>query len=160
MTATYGTASRASTRDELINGYQPLAFSLARRYANRGETLEDLSQVALLGLVKAADRFDPERGVEFSTFATVTITGELRRHFRDKRWAVHVPRSAQERYLVVRDTRDQLTVELGRSPTITEVAEAAGLEPEDVVDAQETAEALRVGSLDAPLAHEGERVRE
>src|SRR5437763_15925186 len=103
MTTTYGTTGRASTRDELISGYQPLAFSLARRYANRGETLEDLGQVALLGLVKAAQRFDPDRGVEFSTFATVTITGELRRHFRDKRLAVHVPRCAQARYLGGRD---------------------------------------------------------
>ena len=109
--------------------------------------------LALLGLVKAADRFDPERGVEFSTFATVTITGELRRHFRDKRWAVHVPRSAQERYLVVRDTRDQLTSELGRSPTIHEVAERTGLQPEDVLRAQETAQALRVTSIDALVSH-------
>lgn len=161
MVLAYGSASRAparSARDELIGNYQPLAYSLARRYANRGETLEDLSQVALLGLVKAADRFDPQRGVEFSTFATVTITGELRRHFRDKRWVVHVPRSAQERYLVVRDTRDLLTNELGRSPLIEEVAERTGLDPEDVLNAQETAQALRVTSIDAPAPHEGDGV--
>jgi RNA polymerase sigma-B factor len=153
MTTTYDPTVRTSPRDELISGYQPLAFSLARRYANRGETLEDLGQVALLGLVKAAQRFDPDRGVEFSTFATVTITGELRRHFRDKRWAVHVPRSAQERYLVVRDTRDLLTSQLGRSPTIDEVAQEAGLLPEEVLAAQETAQALRVTSIDAPAPH-------
>src|SRR4051812_44600203 len=153
-------AGTLADRDQLILDYQPLARSLARRFANRGEPLDDLCQVALLGLVKAAGRFERSRGIEFSTFATVTITGELRRHFRDKRWGVHVPRSAQERYLVVRDTREHLTVELGRAPTVGEVATAAGIEPEDVIDAQETAEALRVGSLDAPMAHDGERMRE
>src|SRR3954447_24573875 len=146
-------AGTLADRDQLILDYQPLARSLARRFANRGETLDDLSQVALLGLVKAAGRFDRSRGIEFSTFATVTITGELRRHFRDKRWGVHVPRSAQERYLVVRDTRDILTSQLGRSPTIDEVAAETGLLPEEVLAAQETAQALRVTSLDAPSPH-------
>ena len=158
MVLAYSAESEAPARDELITRYQPLAYSLARRYSNRGETLEDLSQVALLGLVKAAGRFDADRGVGFSTFATVTITGELRRHFRDKRWVVHVPRSAQERYLVVRDTRDLLTSELGRSPTIDEVADRTGLRPEDVLAAQETAQALRVASIDAPAPHEGDGV--
>src|SRR5204863_9713936 len=111
--------------------------SLARRFANRGESLDDLIQVAMIGLLKAVDRFDEERGVQFSTYATSTITGEIKRHFRDHRWGLHVTRSMQECYLRVRDATDELAVDLGRSPTVPEIAAMAGVTEEEVLEAQE-----------------------
>ena len=109
-------------RDELIEAHLGLAEYLARRFANRGEPLDDLVQVASLGLVKAVERFDPERGLEFTTFATPTIVGELKRHFRDKGWAVRVPRRVQELHLRVTRVIDDLATEFGRSPTVQEIA--------------------------------------
>ena len=141
-------------RDELIDSHIGLARSLARRFANRGERLDDLEQVALLGLVGAAERFDPSRGLQFSTFATATILGSLKRHFRDNRWGLHVNRSAQERYLAVRDATEELTGRLGRVPTPAEVGELVGLEPEEVVVAREAESATQVGSLEAAAALE------
>src|SRR5690349_5971791 len=109
-------------RDQLIEAHLGLAEYLARRFANRGEPLDDLVQVASLGLVKAVERFDPARGLEFTTFATPTIVGELKRHFRDKGWAVRVPRRVQELHVEVNTLVGELTQRLGRSPTISELA--------------------------------------
>ena len=109
-------------RDQLVSAHLGLAEYLARRFANRGEPLDDLVQVASLGLIKAVDRFDPARGVAFSTYATHTIVGELKRHFRDKGWAVRAPRRMQELYLSLGKVVTALGQELGRSPTIAELA--------------------------------------
>lgn len=146
------------TRDELVTSHLALAHSLARQFAERGELLDDLRQVAAFGLVKAADRFDPERGVQFSTFATATVVGELRRHFRDSRWGLRVTRTWQERYLAVREATERLTASFGRSPTILEVASDTGIAPEDVIEAYEAGRALSVESLDkaAPGGDEGD----
>jgi RNA polymerase sigma-B factor len=142
--------------DDLVVGHIGLARSLARRFANRGESYDDLVQVALLGLVKAASRFDAARGVQFSTFATTAVTGELKRHFRDKRWAMRVPRSLQERYLHVRAATDDLVQTLGRSPTVAEVAERVGLPMDAVVEAQEVGTSFQLASIEAgPGAGEG-----
>jgi RNA polymerase sigma-B factor len=135
---------------DLVASHQALARSLARRFANRGEDLDDLTQVAMLGLVKAASRFDPNLDIRFSTFATATITGELKRHFRDRRWGLHVSRSAQERYLLIRQATDWARDDLGRSPTIAEIAEKAGVTVEAVLEAQELIGAFHVESIDAP----------
>ena len=145
-----GGAPPGSSRDELVGQHLGLARSLARRYANRSESLDDLVQVAMFGLVKAADRFDWERNIKFSTFATATISGELKRYFRDTRWGVHVSRGAQERYLLVRDATEWATQEIGRSPTVAEIATHAGLSEEDVLEAQEMTSAHRIASLDVP----------
>ena len=110
---------------------------MARRYRRSDEPLDDLIQVATLGLIKAIDRFDPSRGLELSTFATPTILGEIRRHFRDRGWAMHVPRGIQERYLTVRDATDLLTSEMGRSPAIEDISAATGMPVEDVIEARE-----------------------
>ena len=151
-------------RDELAALYQPLAEYLARRFYGRGEPLEDLIQVANIGLIKAIDRFDPERGVRFSTYATATVVGELKRHFRDKGWALRVPRRLQEAGMSVGRAVTDLSQELGRSPTIKEIAARTGLTEEDVLEAMETAQAYTAASLDAPTddegATEGERLGE
>src|SRR5207248_7491316 len=113
-------------REKLIEQYMSLVRSLARRYSYRGEQLEDLVQIGAIGLIKAIDRFDIERGVELTTYATPNIIGEIKRHFRDKGWAVRVPRGLQELNVQLSRIVEQLTVQLGRSPTIPELAEAAG----------------------------------
>ncbi|HZQ28237.1 MAG TPA: SigB/SigF/SigG family RNA polymerase sigma factor [Acidimicrobiales bacterium] len=137
-------------RDELVERHLGLAQSLAARYANRGEPLDDLVQVAMVGLVRAAERFDRELGIQFSTFATATILGELKHHFRDARWAIHVPRSLQEAYLHVKEATDLLSQDLARSPSLMEIAQHAGLSEEVVVQAMEVGLAFRMASLDAP----------
>jgi RNA polymerase sigma-B factor len=137
-------------RDELIEAHLRLAEHLARRFNNRGVPLEDLVQVASLGLVKAVERFEPERGLEFSTFATPTIVGELKRHFRDKGWAVRVPRRIQELHVEINGLVGTLTQRLGRSPTIEELARASGTSEEEVLEAMEAAQAYRSASIDAP----------
>src|SRR5205823_3069152 len=139
-----------TTRDELVTAHMGLAEYLARRFTNRGEPLDDLMQVASLGLLKAVDRFDPDRGLEFSTYATPTIVGELKRHFRDKGWAVRVPRRVQELHLRLGAVVNTLSQELGRSPTIPEIAHAAKVSEEEVVEAIEAGHAYRFTSLDAP----------
>ena len=136
-------------RDQLIEAHLGLAEYLARRFANRGEPLDDLVQVASLGLVKAVERFDPGRGLEFTTFATPTIVGELKRHFRDKGWAVRVPRRVQELHLRVTHVVDDLSNELGRSPTIAEIAVRAGTTEDEVIEAMDAGSAYRSTSLDA-----------
>jgi RNA polymerase sigma-B factor len=140
----------ANTRAELIEAHIGLAEYLARRFNNRGEPLDDLVQVASVGLVKAVDRFDPDRGVEFSTYATHTIVGELKRHFRDKGWAVKAPRRLQELYLRLSKIIGTLSQELGRSPTVEELAKEAEVSPEDVLESLEAGQAYRFASLDAP----------
>ncbi|HUR22869.1 MAG TPA: SigB/SigF/SigG family RNA polymerase sigma factor [Acidimicrobiales bacterium] len=137
-------------RSELIEAHLGLAEYLARRFSNRGEPLDDLVQVASVGLLKAVDRFDPDRGVEFSTYATHTVVGELKRHFRDKGWAVRAPRRMQELYLRLGKVVSTLSQELGRSPTIPELAAEAQVSEEEVLEALEAGQAYRFSSLDAP----------
>src|SRR5438270_11277569 len=137
-------------REELVNRFLPLARNLARRYAGAREPFDDLLQVASLGLVKAIDRFDVERGAAFSSFAVPTILGELKRYFRDLGWSVHVPRGAQEQALKVQEAHERLTTKTGRPPTVNQLAEYLELSVEAVLDALETAAAHHSTSLDAP----------
>src|SRR5947208_17116435 len=122
-----------SARDRLVELHLPLVEYLARRFRGRGEPLEDLIQVASLGLLKAIDRFDSDRGVEFSTYATPTIVGELKRYFRDKGWAIRVPRRLQELRLSLTAATAELTQELGRAPTVAELSDRLGLSPDLVI---------------------------
>lgn len=137
-------------REELVDRFLPLARNLARRYAGAREPFDDLLQVASLGLVKAVDRFDIDRGAAFSSFAVPTILGELKRYFRDLGWSVHVPRGAQEQALKVQEAQERLTTRTGRPPTVNELAEFMELSVEDVLDALETSAAHHSASLDAP----------
>jgi RNA polymerase sigma-B factor len=139
-------------RDELIERYLPLARKLAQRYSGSREPYDDLVQVASLGLVKAVERFDPSRGFRFSSFAVPTILGELKRHFRDTSWAVHVDRAAQERSQRISDGRRELQSKLGRSPTVTDLAEHLQCSEEEVLDGLQVAGAYDTVSLDAPRA--------
>jgi RNA polymerase sigma-B factor len=148
--AEYAVSRDTELRDELIAAHLRLAEYLARRFDNRGEPLDDLIQVASLGLLKAVERFDAERGLEFSTFATPTIVGELKRYFRDKGWAVRVPRRVQELHLRLGPVVSGLSQELGRSPTIPEIAQRAGASEEEVLEAMEAGRAYRFASIDAP----------
>jgi len=143
-------------REHILVELMPLVRALASRYAGRGEPLEDLVQVGALGLIKAVDRFDVDRGVEFSSYAVPTIVGEIRRHFRDKAWAMHVPRRLKELSVRLSRVLDELTTALGRSPTVPELAEATGVEEEDVIDALDSAHAYSTRSLQAPFDDEGE----
>jgi RNA polymerase sigma-B factor len=136
-----------AAREELIERYMSLVRSLARRYAYRGEQLEDLVQIGAIGLIKAIDRFDLDRGVELTTYATPNIIGEIKRHFRDKGWSVRVPRGLQELNVQVSKLIEQLTVQLGRSPTIAELANAADVEEEAVLEALESGRAYSSVSL-------------
>jgi RNA polymerase sigma-B factor len=140
----------ARAREELVERYMPLARKLARRYQGAREPLEDLVQVASLGLVKAIDRFDAARGTAFSSFAVPTILGELKRYFRDLGWAIHVPRGAQERALKVEEVQRKLTVADGRTPTVAQIAEYMELSIEEVLDALEAAAGHHAISLDTP----------
>jgi RNA polymerase sigma-B factor len=137
-------------REELARRFLPLARKLARRYSGDRERFDDLMQVASLGLVKAIDRFDPDRGTAFSSFAVPTILGELKRYFRDLGWSVHVPRRAQEQALTVEEAQRQLTARTGRPPSVPELAEFLELSIEDVLEALETAGAHHCVSLDTP----------
>ena len=138
-------------RDELVTSHLGLAHQLARRFANRGEAHDDLVQVASLALVRAAERFDPERGIMFSTFAAASIVGELKRHFRDRGWAVRAPRRLQELLLEIGSTVERLSQELGRAPTVPELAEAINASEADILEALEAGQSYRASSLDAPL---------
>jgi len=153
---TFAETRDPATRDALIEAHLGLAEYLARRFANRGEPLDDLVQVASLGLVKAVERFDPGRGLEFTTFATPTIVGELKRHFRDKGWAVRVPRRVQELHLRVTRVVDDLALEFGRSPTVQEIAQRAGTTEDEVVEAIDAGSAYRSASLDAGRSDDDE----
>ena len=143
-----------AAREQLIEQYMSLVRSLARRYANRGEQLDDLVQIGAIGLIKAIDRFDLDRGVELTTYATPNIIGEIKRHFRDKGWAVRVPRGLQELNVQLSRIVEQLTVQLGRSPTIAELAKAAGVEEEDVLEALESGRAYSSLSLSSGGGHD------
>jgi RNA polymerase sigma-B factor len=143
-------------REQALVELMPLVRALASRYAGRGEPLEDLVQVGSIGLIKAVDRFDVDRGVDFASYAVPTIVGEIRRHFRDKAWAMHVPRRLKELSLRLSRTLDQLTTELGRSPTIAELAAAAGVEEEDAIDALDSMNAYSTRSLHAPFDDESD----
>ena len=136
-----------AAREELIERYMSLVRSLARRYSYRGEQLDDLVQIGAIGLIKAIDRFDLERGVELTTYATPNIIGEIKRHFRDKGWSVRVPRGLQELNVQLSKLIEEQTVELGRSPTISELAKVAGAEEELVVEALESGRAYSSVSL-------------
>jgi RNA polymerase sigma-B factor len=139
-----------TSRDALVERFMPLARGLARRYGRSSEPFEDLLQVAALGLLKAVDRFDPGRGSSFASFAVPTILGEMRRHFRDCGWAVHVPRQTQERALKVRDADERLTGAQGRAPSVGQLAEYLELDVEDVLDALAAIQAYETLPLDGP----------
>jgi RNA polymerase sigma-B factor len=139
-----------SAHEQLVQRFTPLARSLARRYAHTSEPFEDLLQVASLGLLKALERFDPEREIAFASFAVPTILGELRRYFRDSSWGVHVPRDLQERALAVGSAQEQLSGERGRAPTVSELAEYLELGSEQVLDALLAGQAYDALPLDAP----------
>jgi RNA polymerase sigma-B factor len=144
-------------RDRLVDLHAPLAYGLVSRFLHRGEGTEDLQQVALLALVKAVERFDPRRGLQFSTFATPTVLGELKRHFRDKAWVIRLPRRLHDRYLSVQRARDDLAQELGRSPTIPELAERVGSSAEEILQTLEAGDVRGMRSLDTPLPGSDER---
>lgn len=131
----------AEARDQLIVSHLNLVRFLASKFKNRGESLEDLVQVGTIGLIKAIDRFDPERGLEFTTYATPTIMGEIKRHFRDKGWSVRVPRRLQELSAKVNQTADELTNRLQRSPSVAEIAEELGVTVDEVLEAMESSSA-------------------
>jgi RNA polymerase sigma-B factor len=143
-----------TAREELIERFLPLARDLARRYTYTDEPFDDLLQVASLGLIKAIDRFEPGHGTKFTSYAAPTILGELKRHFRDKGWAVHVARDLQELTLKVSRETEVLSKQLGRSPKVREVAAALGCSIEDVLEAQEAAASYEAASLDAPTARD------
>jgi len=142
-------AAHTHAREQLVHLHLPLVEHCARRFRNRGEPLEDLVQVGTIGLLKAVDRFDNERGVEFSTYATPTIIGEIKRHFRDKGWAIRVPRRLQELRMQIGATSAELTQALGRSPTPRELAEKIGCTVEEIVEGLESGNAYSTLSLDA-----------
>lgn len=142
-------AARATAREELVHLHLPLVEHCARRFRNRGEPHEDLVQVGTIGLIKAVDRFETDRGVEFSTYATPTIIGEIKRYFRDKGWAIRVPRRLQELRMQITATTAELTQKLGRSPTPRELAEVIGCTWEEIIEGMESSNAYSTLSLDA-----------
>ncbi len=148
--ADYRATGDRELRNRLIEHHRGLAAQLARRFRGRGQNPDDLEQVAVLGLLKAVERFEPERGLAFTTFATPTILGELKRHFRDATWSMRVPRRIQEHVLAVSNMIGPLGQELGRPPTVAEVAKATGFSEESVLEAMEANRAYSAQSLDAP----------
>lgn len=146
----------AAAREELVKRFLPFARKLALRYVHSREPLDDLVQVASVGLLNAIERFEPGRGKKFTSFAAPTIVGELKRHFRDKGWTVHVPRDLQERALAVSRHTERLSARLGRSPTLDELAEALNCSIEQVMEAIDAAHNYHPASLDAPINHDGE----
>lgn len=144
-----GGAGRRSARDALVELHLPLVEHLARRFAGRGEPVDDLIQVGTIGLIKSVDRFDPGRGVEFSTYATPTIVGEIKRHFRDKGWAVRVPRRLQELRQSLSAATEELAHRLGRAPTVAEIAARLEVSEEEVLEGLESANAYSTVSLEA-----------
>jgi RNA polymerase sigma-B factor len=152
--ARYRSGGDLAARDELVERFLPLAMRLAQRYHRGAEPLDDLVQVASVGLLKAIDRFDPERGTAFSSFAVPTIAGELKRHFRDKGWALKVPRDLQELTQRVGRTTERLVHELGRTPSVAEIADTLGITSEQVLEAREAATAFAAESLDRPAGDE------
>jgi RNA polymerase sigma-B factor len=148
---------REGLREELVVAHLNLVRFLAMKFVNRGEPLDDLIQVGTLGLLKAIDRFDTERGVEFTTYATPTIVGEIKRHIRDKGWAVKVPRRLQELNQSVNRSVDLLAIELGRSPTVAELAARLNASEEEILEAQELGQAYNLLSLDSEVGGDGDK---
>lgn len=142
-------ADRAGARDDLVRLHLPLVEHCARRFRNRGEPYDDLVQVGTIGLIKSVDRFDPDRGVEFSTYATPTIIGEIKRHFRDRGWAIRVPRRLQELRMLIGTATAELSQKLGRSPTPRELAAQIGVSVEEILEGIESSNAYSTLSLDA-----------
>ncbi len=149
----YAETRDPAVRSELLESYTGLVRSLARRYAGRGESSEDLMQVGFVGLLQALERFDPNRGCPFLGFAVPTIVGELKKHFRDRRWRIRVPRGLQERYLDVRAARDRLVQILGRKPTVGDIAAELGIREDEVVEAMDAGSTFSMPSLDAPAGY-------
>ncbi len=145
-----------AARDELVDRFMPFARKLAMRYIHSREPLDDLVQVASIGLLNAIERFDPELGKKFTTFAAPTILGELKRYFRDKGWTIHVPRDIQERALAVSRHAERLSIERGRSPTIVELADSTGYTVDQTVEAIDAGENYQPASLDAPIGQDDE----
>ena len=154
LLAAYAETRDPQLREALVERFLPLARSIAKRYRKAEEPFDDLLQVASLGLLKAVDRFDPARGIAFSSFAVPTIVGELRRHFRDRCWSVRPPRELQERALEVDKYRSELTTRLGRSPSVREIGQALELDDEQVLEALQAHQGMRATSLDAPRGAE------
>jgi RNA polymerase sigma-B factor len=150
----YASTRDPAVRDQILEAYLPLSYHLAQRFRNRGEPMDDLTQVAALAMVKAIERFDPDRGVRFSTFAVPTIVGELKRHFRDRVWAVRVPRRLKDLRVTMAAEISDLGQVLGRSPTIAEIAERLGVSEEEVIEVVEAGAAFRTESL-TPVALDG-----
>lgn len=146
-------------REQLIMAHMNLVRYLARKFANRGEPLEDLIQVGMIGLINAVDRFDPDRGIRFATYATPTIVGEIRRHFRDRGWAVKVPRRLQELNLAANKVVEELTQELDRAPTIAEIAHRLEVDEAEALEALELGDLYELPSLDSELGSESEDTR-
>jgi RNA polymerase sigma-B factor len=150
-----GHPGRSRLRDRTIEAWMPLARHLASRYAGRGEPVDDLQQVAVMGLIKAVDRFDAERGIDFAGFAIPTIVGELKRHFRDRTWAIRVPRRLQELRLSITAANHDLSHTLGRSPTVADIAAYLHITEEEVLEGLEGARAYNSASLSAPAGADG-----
>jgi RNA polymerase sigma-B factor len=144
-------AERDRIRARLVDSYRDFVYFLARKFANRGEPLDDIVQVGYLGLIKAIERFDPDLGYEFTTFATLTVAGEIKRYFRDKGTAIRFPRRLQELHQSVVRVNEQMKNELGREPTVSELAERLGVSPDDVTEAMEIGPAYVPVSLDQPV---------
>ena len=142
-------------RERAIEAWLPLARHLAQRYSGRGEPTDDLVQTATVGLIKAVDKFDPSRGVDFAGYAIPTIIGEIKRHFRDRTWSVRVPRRLQELRLAITEANATLTHSLGRSPTVADVAVHLGVSEEDVLEGLEGARAYNATSLSTPVSADG-----
>lgn len=145
----YRESGDRAIRNQLVEAHRGLAASIANDYRGRGVELDDLVQIAMLGTLKAVERFDPGRGIPFSSFASRTVNGEIKRYFRDRTWAVRPPRSAQERHLDLRRARTALSSRLGRPPTVQELAAELGIAADEVLDALEAGAAYRATSLDA-----------
>lgn len=152
----YREEDEIGARDELVENYLSLVRYFAQKFRNRGEPMDDLVQVGTIGLIKAIDRFDTDRNVEFTTYATPTIVGELKRYFRDKGWAIRVPRRLQELSLAVNQVIEPLTQRLQRSPKVDEIAKELGVTPEEVIEAMETSEVYTLVSLDKDRGTEGD----
>lgn len=146
-----GDPARQELREQLISGYLPMAEHIARRFAGRGEPMDDLVQVATVGLINAVDRFEPARGCDFASFAVPTITGEVRRYFRDHGWSMRVPRRLKDLHIVIRGTQTELSQQLGRAPRPSELAARLELPVADVIEALQAGEAYRSSSLDGML---------
>jgi RNA polymerase sigma-B factor len=153
--AAYRRTRERSVRNRLVEHHRSLAVLLAQRFAGRGEPLDDLVQVAVVGLLKAVERFDPARGVAFSSFATPTILGELKRHFRDHTWAVRVPRRSQELHLEVREAASRLAQDLGHAPTVADIADDLQRTTDEVLEGLEAAGVYRSAPLSAPAGDDG-----